>query len=92
VFTEDSPGSARSTPAVFIAKIGALDTLFRLDENCPLDRIRAAYIGVATKLQAEAVALGGTISYLDPEEGRKIEARCDYIRPWELWKRQAMGK
>ena len=53
---------------------------------------RAIYIGVAAKLQAVAIALGGTVNYLDPEEGRKIEARRDYIRPWELWKREAMGK
>jgi len=53
---------------------------------------RSIYIGVAAKLQAEAIALGGTVVYLDPEEGRKIEARRDYIRPWELWKSQAMGK
>jgi len=53
---------------------------------------RSIYIGVAAKLQAEAIALGGTVTYLDPEEGRKIEARRDYIRPWELWKSQAMGK
>src|SRR5215831_18212001 len=53
---------------------------------------RSIYLGVAAKLQSEAIALGGTIIYLDPEEGRKIEDRRDYIRPWELWKRQAMGK
>jgi len=53
---------------------------------------RSIYLGVAAKLQAEAIALGGAITYLDPEEGRKIEARRDYIRPWELWKRHAMGK
>jgi len=53
---------------------------------------RSIYIGVAAKLQAEAIALGGTVVYLDPEEGRKIEARRDYIRPWEMWKREAMGK
>ena len=53
---------------------------------------RSIYIGVAAKLQAEAIALGGTVTYLDPEEGRQIEARRDYIRPWELWKRQAMGR
>jgi Class II Aldolase and Adducin N-terminal domain len=39
---------------------------------------RSIYIGVAAKLQADAIALGGTITYLDPEEGRKIEARRDY--------------
>jgi len=53
---------------------------------------RSIYLGVAAKLQAEAIKLGGTITFLDPEEGRKIEARRDYIRPWELWKRQATGK
>jgi hypothetical protein len=39
-----------------------------------------------------AIALGGTISYLDPEEGRRVEARRDYIRSRELWTREAMGK
>jgi len=53
---------------------------------------RSIYLEVGAKLQAEAIALGGTVTYLDPEEGRKIEERRDYIRPWELWKRQAMGK
>ena len=38
------------------------------------------------------MALGGPVNYLDPEEGRKIEARRDYIRSWELWKRKAMGQ
>jgi ribulose-5-phosphate 4-epimerase/fuculose-1-phosphate aldolase len=53
---------------------------------------RSIYLELGAKLQAQAIALGGTINYLDPEEGRKIEARRDYIRSWELWKRQAMGK
>ena len=44
------------------------------------------------RLQAQAMALGGPVNYLDPEEGRKIEARRDYIRSWEMWKRQATGK
>ena len=53
---------------------------------------RAVYLEVGAKLQAQAMALGGPVNYLDPEEGRKIEARRDYIRSWELWKRKAMGK
>jgi HCOMODA/2-hydroxy-3-carboxy-muconic semialdehyde decarboxylase len=53
---------------------------------------RSIYLEVGAKLQAQAIALGGTINYLDPEEGRRIEARRDYIRSWELWKREAMGK
>jgi len=53
---------------------------------------RAIYLEVGAKLQAQAMALGGPVNYLDPEEGKKIEARRDYIRSWELWKRKAMGK
>jgi ribulose-5-phosphate 4-epimerase/fuculose-1-phosphate aldolase len=53
---------------------------------------RSIYLELGAKLQAQAIALGGSITYLDPEEGRKIEARRDYIRSWELWKRQAVGK
>jgi HCOMODA/2-hydroxy-3-carboxy-muconic semialdehyde decarboxylase len=53
---------------------------------------RSIYLELGAKLQAQAIALGGTINYLDPEEGRLIEARRDYIRSWELWKREAMGK
>ncbi len=53
---------------------------------------RSIYLELGAKLQARAMALGGTINYLDPEEGRLIEARRDYIRSWELWKREAMVK
>jgi len=52
---------------------------------------RSIYLEVGAKLQAQAVALGGAIKYLDPEEGRLIEARRNYNRSWELWKREAMG-
>jgi HCOMODA/2-hydroxy-3-carboxy-muconic semialdehyde decarboxylase len=53
---------------------------------------RSIYLEVGARLQAQAMALGGTVNYLDPEEGRKIEARRDYIRSWEMWKRQATVK
>jgi len=53
---------------------------------------RAVYLEVGARLQAQAIALGTPVTYLDPEEGRKIEARRDYIRPWELWKRKATGR
>jgi HCOMODA/2-hydroxy-3-carboxy-muconic semialdehyde decarboxylase len=53
---------------------------------------RSVYLEVGARLQAQAMALGGSVNYLDPEEGRKIEARRDYIRSWEMWKRQATGK
>jgi HCOMODA/2-hydroxy-3-carboxy-muconic semialdehyde decarboxylase len=53
---------------------------------------RSIYLELGAKLQAQTLALGGTINYLDPEEGRLIEARRDYIRSWELWKREALAK
>jgi ribulose-5-phosphate 4-epimerase/fuculose-1-phosphate aldolase len=94
------PFTVSSVPLRAIAHSGGF-----LAEGLPLFEIRDvggmtdmlvsdAKLGhaLAAKLESEAIALGGTITYLDPEEGRKIEARRDYIRPWELWKRQAMGK
>ena len=53
---------------------------------------RSIYLELGAKLQAQAMALGGKVEYLDSEEGKKIEARRDYIRSWELWKRKAMGR
>ena len=53
---------------------------------------RAVYLELGAKLLTQSLALGQPINYLDPEEGRKIEARRDYIRSWELWRRKALGK
>jgi HCOMODA/2-hydroxy-3-carboxy-muconic semialdehyde decarboxylase len=53
---------------------------------------RSIYLELGAKLQAQALSLGGPINYLDPEEGARIEARRDYSRPWEAWKRKALGK
>jgi hypothetical protein len=46
------------------------------------------------KFQAQAMALGGNITYIDPEEARKIMAReeASLERSWELWKRKAMAR
>jgi hypothetical protein len=35
--------------------------------------------------------LGGTITYLDPEEVRLTGAPDNYQRAWTLWKQQAMA-
>ena len=42
----------------------------------------------------QATALGGPLTYLDPEEARRIEEREGYglARAWEAWKRKAMAK
>jgi hypothetical protein len=40
------------------------------------------------------MALGGNVTYLDPEEARLILAREDagLERSWELWKKKALSK
>jgi HCOMODA/2-hydroxy-3-carboxy-muconic semialdehyde decarboxylase len=45
------------------------------------------------RLQQQAIALGD-VTYLAPEEARLAEAAVSgtYGRPWELWKRQALGR
>jgi len=55
---------------------------------------RSVYTEMNAKLQAQAMALGGPVTYLDPEEARKAAANVGgtISRPWELWKQKALGK
>ena len=55
----------------------------------PLAVGRSIYMEINAKLQMQAMALPGSLTYLDPEEVRKVEARQDYARAWDLWKRKA---
>ncbi|MCI0457051.1 MAG: class II aldolase/adducin family protein [Gemmataceae bacterium] len=48
---------------------------------------RSIYLELNARLQAQAMALGGPVIYLDPEEVRQAVARLDYRRAWDLWKR-----
>jgi HCOMODA/2-hydroxy-3-carboxy-muconic semialdehyde decarboxylase len=61
----------------------------------PLVVGRSIYLEFNAKLQMQAMSLGGTVTYLDPGEARKMmeagENRA-YDRPWLLWKRNAMGR
>jgi ribulose-5-phosphate 4-epimerase/fuculose-1-phosphate aldolase len=49
---------------------------------------RSVYLDINAKAQTQALALGGKITYLDPEEARKYLAPNNYERAWELWKKQ----
>src|SRR5207237_9185421 len=50
---------------------------------------RSVYLDVNARLQTQAMALGGPITYLDAEEARIYYATPDpYGRAWELWKRK----
>jgi HCOMODA/2-hydroxy-3-carboxy-muconic semialdehyde decarboxylase len=55
---------------------------------------RSVYTELNARLQAQAISLGGTVTYLDDQEARKAEATMGSTvqRPWELWRRKAMGK
>jgi len=56
---------------------------------------RSIYLDLNAKIQLQTMALGGGVTYLNPEEARKIiesgENRS-YDRAWELWKRKALAK
>ena len=54
---------------------------------------RSVYTEVNARLQAQALALGGGVTYLSPEEATRAEASITGTlgRPWELWKRKALG-
>ncbi len=60
----------------------------------PLVVYRAVYTEVNARLQVQAIMLGGSITYLEPEEGRLAAANIAATigRPWELWKRKALAK
>jgi ribulose-5-phosphate 4-epimerase/fuculose-1-phosphate aldolase len=50
---------------------------------------RSVYLDLNARLQAQAMALGGTVTYLDSEEARLYMADGNnYDRAWELWKRK----
>jgi HCOMODA/2-hydroxy-3-carboxy-muconic semialdehyde decarboxylase len=50
---------------------------------------RSIYLEINARVQAQAIALGGPITYIDPEEARKYAASDNYSRAWELWKKKA---
>ncbi len=60
--------------------------------DLPLAVGRSIYLELNARLQVQAIALGGDVTYLDPEEVRKVVAVQDYARAWELWKRKALAK
>src|SRR5882724_902831 len=62
--------------------------------SLPLVVFRSVYTEVNARLQSHAMALGGQVTYLDPEEARLAEASVSGTapRPWELWKKKALAR
>jgi ribulose-5-phosphate 4-epimerase/fuculose-1-phosphate aldolase len=63
-------------------------------DSLPRAVFRSVYTEMNARLQAQAMALGGPVTYLDDEEARRAEAAVGGTvpRPWELWKRKALTK
>ena len=75
-------------PALLMRGHGAVVTA----ETIPNVVGRSIYLDLNARIQAQAIALGGKITYIDPEEARKYAASDNYSRAWELWKRKAGSK
>jgi hypothetical protein len=70
--------------------------------NIPEAVSRAVFLDVNARVQAQAIALGGTVKYLGPEDlvppasapaaTSAQPAAVVYPRSWEFWKQRAMGK
>jgi ribulose-5-phosphate 4-epimerase/fuculose-1-phosphate aldolase len=56
--------------------------------SLPLTVGRCVYLDLNARVQQQAIALGGKITYVTPGEGKQTVAD-DYKRAWELWRRQA---
>ncbi len=63
-------------------------------DSLPRVVFRSVYTEMNARLQAQAMALGGTVTYLDDEEARRADASVGGTvpRPWELWKKKALAK
>ncbi|MND08983.1 hypothetical protein D3C83_319820 [compost metagenome] len=49
------------------------------------------YIDVNARAQAQAIALGGSITYVEADEAKlRMSDPNEYGRAWELWKRKAL--
>lgn len=55
---------------------------------------RAIYTAIDANLEAEALALGGPVKFLDTQEAHDADKALDqiHLRAWDLWKRQEAAK
>lgn len=80
-----------SRPAVLIRGHGVAV----VGPSLPFAVGRSIYLESNARIQAQAMALGGELTYLAPEEAQAVMDAGEnrrYERPWEMWKRQAMGQ
>jgi ribulose-5-phosphate 4-epimerase/fuculose-1-phosphate aldolase len=65
-----------------------------IGDSVPEAVFRSIYTEMNARLQLQAQALEGPIEFLSDEEGRRSQAsnRGTLERPWELWKKKALGR
>lgn len=89
----------RAQGAVLAAELGAAAVVLMrghgfvaVAESIPVAVYRAIYTEMNAGIQQKAIALGGTVTYLEPDEAARSDEtnRSVASRPWELWKRRAL--
>jgi HCOMODA/2-hydroxy-3-carboxy-muconic semialdehyde decarboxylase len=62
--------------------------------SLPMVVFRSVYLEMNARLQAQAMALGGPVTYLAEEEAQKAATSVGATvqRPWELWKQKALAR
>ena len=65
-----------------------------IGDGVPEAVFRAIYTEMNARMQLQATQLEGPIEFLSDEEGRRSSAanRGTLERPWELWKKRALGR
>lgn len=54
---------------------------------------RSVYLDVNARAQAQALALGGKVTYVDADEAKlRMTDPNEYARAWELWKRRLVDR
>jgi ribulose-5-phosphate 4-epimerase/fuculose-1-phosphate aldolase len=83
-------GTLGSRPVALMRGHGAVV----VGPSLPMVVFRSIYTEMNARLQAQAMALGGPVTYLDDEEARRAEASVGGTvpRPWELWRRKALAR
>jgi HCOMODA/2-hydroxy-3-carboxy-muconic semialdehyde decarboxylase len=74
-------------PAVLIRGHGATV----VGKSLPMAVGRSVYLERSARIQAEAIALGGELTYVDAEAARAMVDNS-YPRAWELWKRKVQSR
>jgi ribulose-5-phosphate 4-epimerase/fuculose-1-phosphate aldolase len=50
---------------------------------------RAIYLDLNARVQEQAILLGGSVKYFEPEEAKKTAPQDGFERAWDVWKRKA---